>query len=252
MKPAQYHLTGIRAFYRTNLVVEVEELTIASGRLHILAGPNGSGKSTLLSILAFLMKPGHGEVVFAGTQVDWHRKQLADLRKRVTLLHQHSFLFSGTVSANVAFGPRARSMAKEDVQRAVKKSLAMVGLDGFESRNARQLSGGESRRVALARALACQPEVLLLDEPLAHVDRESAEIIEALVVSLSGRGTTVVMSSHDEQFGPRTESRVIQLLDGKVKRVVEGNGEAQERAADAYQVTQEAFDPYVLSGPERQ
>ena len=234
MKPAQYRLTEIRAFYRANLALEVDELTIASGRLHILAGPNGSGKSTLLGILAFLMKPGHGQMVFAGTQVNWQSSQLASLRKRVTLLHQHSFLFSGTVSANVAFGPRARGMAKENVQRAVGESLAMVGLDGFESRDARHLSGGEARRVALARALACQPEVLLLDEPMAHVDKQSAQIIESLVVSLSGQGTTVVMSSHYEQLGQRTESKVIRLLDGKVEKIVEGNGEAPSRVVDGY------------------
>jgi tungstate transport system ATP-binding protein len=234
MKPAQYRLTEIRAFYQANLALEIEELTIDSGRLHILGGPNGSGKSTLLSILAFLMKPSDGEVVFAGTQVDWQRKQLSDLRKQVTLLHQHSFLFSGTVSANVAFGPMARGMTKEDVRRAVKESLAMVGLDGFELRDARRLSGGEARRVALARALACQPEVLLLDEPLSHVDKESAQIIETLVLSLSSHGTTIVMSSHNEQFAQRTEGRVIRLLDGKVESMVEGNGEAPNRGLDGY------------------
>jgi ABC-type Mn2+/Zn2+ transport system ATPase subunit len=125
-------------------------------------------------------------------------------------------------------------MVKEDVQRAVGESLAMVGLDGFESRNARHLSGGEARRVALARALACRPEVLLLDEPIAHVDKESAQIIETLVVSLASQGTTVVMSSHNEQFGPRTGSKVIRLLDGKVGRIVKGNGEAPSRAVDGY------------------
>jgi tungstate transport system ATP-binding protein len=232
MKPAQYRLTEIRVFYRENLALEVDELTIASGRLHILAGPNGSGKSTLLSILAFLMKPSHGEVAFAGNQVYWQGKQLSSLRKRVTLLHQHSFLFSGTVSANVAFGPNARGMSKENVQHAVRESLAMVALDGFESRDARHLSGGEARRVALARALACQPEVLLLDEPMAHVDKESAQIIERLVVSLSGQGTTVVMSSHNEQLGQRTESKVIRLFDGKVENIVEGNGETPSRVVD--------------------
>jgi tungstate transport system ATP-binding protein len=234
MKPPQYQLTGIRAFYRAKLALEVDELTIASGRLHILAGPNGCGKSTLLSILAFLMKPDHGKVVFAGSEVGWQRKQLASLRRRVTLLHQHSFLFSGTVSANVAFGPKARSMAKDDVQRAVEESLAMVGLDGFAARDARQLSGGEGRRVALARALACQPEVLLLDEPLAHVDRESVQIIEALVVSLAGKGMTVVMSSHDEQLEQRSESRVIRLLDGKVEKIGDDNRDAASRAVDGY------------------
>lgn len=231
MRPPQYHLKQIRAFYRESLALEVDELTIASGCLHLLTGPNGSGKSTLLSILAFLMKPNYGRVVFAGTEIDWQRKQLAGLRKRVTLLHQHSFLFSGTVGANVAFGPKVRGMSKQEVQRAVSESLAMVGLEGFESRMARRLSGGEARRVALARALACKPEVLLLDEPLTHVDSHSAEIIEALVISLAGRGTTVVMSSHNEQLGQRTESRVIRLCDGKLEQAFEAN--EQQPGAEA-------------------
>jgi ABC-type sulfate/molybdate transport systems ATPase subunit len=95
----------------------------------------------------------------------------------------------------------------------------MVGMDGFESRNARQLSGGESRRVALARALACQPEVLLLDEPMAYVDRGSAHIIGQLVVSLARGGTTVVIASHDDHFGESTADTVIRLLEGKVERI---------------------------------
>jgi tungstate transport system ATP-binding protein len=234
MKPLQYHLKQIRAFYRENLALEMDELTIASGGLHILAGPNGSGKSTLLNILAFLMKPEHGQVVFAGNAIEWRRKLLVEIRKRVTLLHQHSFLFSGTVSANVTFGPKARGMSKEEVQRAVRESLAMVGLDRFESRNARHLSGGEARRVALARALACRPEVLLLDEPLAHVDKQSAEIIEALVVSLAGQGTTVIMSSHNEHWRHKTECSVIRLLDGKLEGVSNGGHEAPERAPDGH------------------
>ena len=77
-------------------------------------------------------------------------------------------------------------------------------------------------------------EVLLLDEPLAHVDKQSAEIIEALVVSFSARGTTVVMSSHNEQLRQKTASRVIRLLDGKVEKVINGNDEVPERAMDGY------------------
>jgi len=234
MKPLQYHLQEVRAFYRESLALEVGELAIASGGLHILTGPNGSGKSTLLSILAFLMKPDHGRVLFAGAEIDWQRKQLAALRQRVTLLHQHSFLFSGTVAANVAFGPKARGLSKEEAQRAVSESLAMVGLSGFEARNARHLSGGEARRVALARALACRPEVLLLDEPLAHVDRQSAEIIEALVMSLADQGTTVVMSNHNERLGRGAESSIVRLLDGRLEHVSHGKDEAPKPAVEGY------------------
>jgi len=126
-------------------------------------------------------------------------------------------MFTGTVAANVAFGPGARGVSKDRARMVMKESLAMVGLEGFEARNARQLSGGESRRVALARALACQSEVLLLDEPIAHVDRGSAEILESLIASLAARGMTIVMSSHDERLGAKLGARVIYLEDGKVR-----------------------------------
>jgi tungstate transport system ATP-binding protein len=171
----------------------------------------------LLNILAFLTKPDRGEMFFDGVAVRWESQECALLRKRVTLLHQHPYLFTGTVAANVAFGAAARGASKDQAHRVVKESLAMVGLEGFESRNARRLSGGESRRVALARALACNSEVLLLDEPIAHVDRGSAGILESLIASLAAGGMTIVMSSHDERLGARLGARVTYLEDGKVR-----------------------------------
>lgn len=212
----KYRLSSIQAFHGNVLGVSVDELAFTAGRLHVLTGSNGSGKSTLLSILAFLMKPDHGQISFDAVPVKWQSKECALLRKRVTLLYQNPFLFSGTVAANVAFGPLTRGVSKAAARSVVEDSLEMVGLQGFESRSARQLSGGESRRVALARALACCPEVLLLDEPLAHVDKATAAILESLVVSLSAQGMTVVMSSHDERLGARLGGRVIHLEEGKV------------------------------------
>ncbi len=218
---AKYQLSSVQVLYGNEVGVSVDDLTFAAGRLHLLTGPNGSGKSTLLNVMAFLTKPDRGEVFFDGVAVKWEAKECALLRKRVTLLHQHPFMFAGTVAENVAFGPAARGVSKARVQSVVKDSLAMVGLEGFASRNARQLSGGESRRVALARALACGSEVLLLDEPIAHVDRVSAEILESLIASLAAGGMTIVMSGHDERLGARLGGRVIYLEDGRVGRISE-------------------------------
>ena len=103
----------------------------------------------------------------------------------------------------------------------ISESLGKVGLAGFELRTARRLSGGESRRVALTRALACRPEVLLLDEPVANVDRVSAALFESLVVSLAGDGMTVVISSHDERLGERLGAKMIYLEDGMLSSVPE-------------------------------
>ncbi len=216
MTAPAYRLEAAQMRFGSRVALDIGELVIPAGCLHIVMGPNGSGKSTLLSVLAFLRKPDGGRVVFGGSAVNWTGKELGALRRRVTLLHQHHYLFSGTVMANVGFGLRLRGAKKEAIRRSVEHTLALVGLAGFETRDAAHLSGGEARRVALARALACGPQVLLMDEPLAHVDRQSADIIEALIASQSGSGTTIVLSSHDETIGERLASRVIRLRDGRI------------------------------------
>ncbi|MGA3125500.1 MAG: ABC transporter ATP-binding protein [Candidatus Korobacteraceae bacterium] len=220
MNGLDYQLTDIKLHYGNILALDVDNLLISCGRLHILAGPNGAGKSSLLNVMAFLEKPSHGRVLFRQTPVAWEKRELRALRKRVTLLHQRSYLFSGSVSSNVAFGPRVRGLSKEQVRCSVEDSLALVGLVGFESRNAKHLSGGEARRVELARALACKPEVLLLDEPLAYVDRESRVVVEALIVSLVLNGMTVVMASHEEDIAERLDAEIIRLQYGKIERII--------------------------------
>lgn len=218
MTSAIYELTAVQVRFGPRLALDIESLILRVGCLHILLGPNGSGKSTLLSVLAFLTKPDGGRVTFCASPVDWSGKQLDRLRKQVTLLHQESYLFSGTVMANIAFGLRMRGVDQQETRRSVKHFLALVGMAGFEERDATALSGGEARRVALARALACRPEVLLLDEPLAHVDQESSTILENLIASQSRAGTTIVMASHNEHIEERLPSSVIRLNQGRIDR----------------------------------
>jgi tungstate transport system ATP-binding protein len=191
-----YRLRSVTKKYGTNVAVDIGALTIDSGRLYTLAGANGAGKSTLLGILAFLTPPTTGEILYAGERIDWKSDIVRGLRRKVTLLHQSPYLFGGTVFRNVAYGLKARGIAGEDTLRAVDRALEAVGLEGFRDRDARELSGGEAQRVAMARALAPAPEVLLLDEPLANIDRETAGVLEAVIASLPSRGTTVVMTTH--------------------------------------------------------
>jgi tungstate transport system ATP-binding protein len=216
--PAIYELTAVQVRFGSRVVLDIDTLMIRAGCLHVLAGPNGSGKSTLLAVLAFLRKPDRGRVMFCGSSVNWSGKEMGRSRKKVTLLHQESYLFSATVMANLGFGLRMRGVDQEETRRSVKHFLGLVGLAGFEERDATALSGGEARRVALARALACQPEVLLLDEPLTHVDQESSTILENLIASQSRAGTTIVMASHDEHIEERLPSSVIRLNHGRIDR----------------------------------
>jgi tungstate transport system ATP-binding protein len=213
----EFTLKSIQKRYGDTIALELQELTLLPGRIYILTGPNGSGKSTLLNILALLTKPEQGEVLIGGKRVNWLSRELIPLRKKVTLLHQSPYLFAGTVFGNVAFGLKARGIAGEELHRVVADSLAQVGLAGFGERNVRQLSGGETRRVALARALALKPEILLLDEPLANMDTESAHVVETLIAALPGRGTTVVMSSHDPLHEERLEGDTIRLQCGRLE-----------------------------------
>ncbi|MGZ8432535.1 MAG: energy-coupling factor ABC transporter ATP-binding protein [Candidatus Deferrimicrobiaceae bacterium] len=211
-----YRLRSITKRYGSRVAVDIDALTIDSGRLYTLTGANGAGKSTLLGILAFLTPPTAGEIFYAGERVDWKGDIAARRRRKVTLLHQSPYLFEGTVFRNVAYGLKARGIAGDAALRAVGRALETVGLEGFGDRDARKLSGGEAQRVAMARALALDPEVLLLDEPLANIDRETAVLLETVIAALPSRGTTVVMTTHDPDPPARWGGGSIVLEGGKV------------------------------------
>ena len=210
-----YRLQSIRKSYGSNVALDIEELTIAEGRLYTLTGANGAGKSTLLSILAFLAPPTSGEIFYAGKRVDRDHGSVEESRRKVTLLHQSPYLFGGSVDDNVAFGLKVRGIRGEEQRRRIDEALDVVGLRGFRDRKARELSGGEGQRVAMARALALKPEVLLLDEPLANIDRETTGLLEAVIASLPARGTTVVMTTHDPDHPGRLNGESIFLEGGR-------------------------------------
>ncbi len=211
-----YKLNSVRKRYGTNVVLDIEDLTLVGSRLYTLIGSNGAGKSTLLNILAFLSPPTSGDIFFAGRRVDCNHGPMEEYRRKVTLLHQSPYLFGGTVYDNVAFGLKTRGIREEARQTIVEKALDTVGLQGFGGRKARELSGGETQRVAMARALALKPEVLLLDEPLANIDRETSGLLETVIASLPAQGTTVVMTTHNPDHPDRLNGESIFLQGGRV------------------------------------
>ena len=226
---SHYQLTGITKYYGDKVALDLEELTILPRHIYVLTGANGSGKSTLLNILAFLSKPERGEIKFDGKRVEWRNTELQALRRKVTLLHQSPYLFSGTVSGNIAYGLKLRGVKDGLLKERVSEALGLVFLAGFEKRNVRQLSGGEARRVALARALALQPEVLLFDEPLANLDEVSAAVVDEIIAALPNQGTTVVMATHDPQQAGRLGGTTVHLVDNRLDRSpTEQNMESSE------------------------
>lgn len=209
-------LCDIEKRFGDRIALTMDYLAITSGRLYLLNGPNGSGKSTLLQLMAFLELPERGQLLLDGQPVSRLGKATHQARQQVTLLHQNPYLIKGTVFDNVAYGLRLRGIGGTALQQRVAQALAQVQLTGFVQRDARRLSGGESRRVALARAVACAPRLLLLDEPLANLDQENALLLEQVIAALPGQGTTVVMSSHETGQAKRLGADTIRLEQGRL------------------------------------
>jgi putative ABC transport system ATP-binding protein len=182
-------------------------LAIPSGTTALL-GPSGSGKSTLLRLLNRLADPDEGTVRFHGTDV--RELDPLELRRRVGLVPQLPAPMPGTVADNVAFGPRLHG---QDVDP--EPPLRLAGLDAsFTDRDASRLSVGEQQRVMLARALALEPEVLLLDEPTASLDAAATGAVEDALQGL--RGVSLVLVTHDRGQAERLAERTIELHEGRV------------------------------------
>jgi ABC-type lipoprotein export system ATPase subunit len=192
---------------RERPVLDALSWTFAPGRLHVVAGPSGSGKTTVLNLLAALDRPDGGEVIVDGTRVDALAPDGAARWRRAStgFVSQHSTL-AGFLTAveNVEL-----ALALREVDGAGAQAwLERCGVGGLADRRADRLSGGEQRRVALARALAAQPSLLLADEPTAHLDRVTGRAIIELLRAAARDGTTVVAATHDPDLVAAADERL--------------------------------------------
>jgi len=192
-----YELCNVRREFKGRTVLDIAALEIEAGRIYALIGPNGAGKTTLLNLLAFLDQPNHGEIRLAGVPLVYSPAALLAARRRVVLLDQYPILFTGPVWKNVEYGLKIRGVGADERRRRVREMLDLVGMHRFIEADAHKLSGGETKRVALARALAIRPEVLLCDEPGANVDKENQEIILSILDTINKtENTSVIFSTH--------------------------------------------------------
>jgi len=203
-------------------VLEDINLEIEENRITCFLGPNGAGKTTLLRILDLLEEPTTGEIVFynqAGLrlQVTGYRNRL-ELRRRMVMVMQNPIMFNDTVYANVSYGLRIHH--KKNIEQKVDEILEMLGLDRLRNIPARNLSGGEKQRVALARGLVLEPELLFLDEPTSDLDPLSIRIIEDLLPQLK---MTIVLATHNLLQAERFGQKIYLLNQGKI--VQEGRPE---------------------------
>ena len=218
MKPL-YSLRGIEKNYGPKVALHIDALDLYPGHIYCLCGPNGAGKSSLLQVLAFLSRPNRGRLSFQGEPLRWTAPGLRASRSLVTLVHQSPYLFDTSVQENLAFGLKARGIpAGREQQLRIERILEQVGLEGYGPRRARQLSGGEAQRVALARSLMLEPAVLLLDEPVASLQQEMIPVLESLLRDCRDRGATVILSTHDPEQPTRLGSERIRMETGRLLR----------------------------------
>jgi putative ABC transport system ATP-binding protein len=199
-------------------IVDSISMRIAEGTVVAVIGPSGAGKSSFLRLLNRLDEPTAGTVSLDG--VDYRDLDPQELRCRVGLVPQDPALQSGTVAENVALGARVQDEPVDHDQ--VDHLLCRVGLEGYADRDVTDLSGGERQRVSFARTLYIDPDVILLDEPTAHLDAETEQKIERLLVdTIREDGLTCVLVTHDRDQATRLADRIVTLVDGQVESIAD-------------------------------
>ncbi len=192
-------------------------LAIRRGEIFALIGPSGAGKTTLLRILNFFEKPTRGNLKFNGLA---NEGEINNIRRRMSLLFQTPVVFNVSVFDNVAYGLKVRGIDKMTIEKKVSSALNIVGLLGMEKQKARTLSGGEAQRMAFARAVVYDPEVLLLDEPTTNLDPANVAKIEEIIRQIRNeRRTTIVIATHNIPQVRRIADRVGILLNGELIEV---------------------------------
>ncbi len=219
-----YKLENVKRVHGDRTVLNISELEISPHKIYTLIGPNGAGKTSLLKILSFLDKPSSGKMFFADEAVNFSEKHLYDFRRQVVLLDQNPIMFTGSVRSNIEFGLKVRKMPPAARNERVEEMLALVGMEIFADYDAQSLSGGETKRVALARALALQPHVLLCDEPTANVDNENQEIILQIISKINKvHNSSVIFSTHYLSQGQKLADHTLLLQNGVLSDLTNEN-----------------------------
>lgn len=197
-------------------LLDVPHLSIDQGEVLSLIGPNGAGKTTLLITLCHLFKYFSGTIEFKGKRVG-DELPVGQYRRKIAMVFQEPLLFNATVFENVAAGLRFRNVARQEIEESVRENLERFGIGHLGDRSARTLSGGESQRTSLARALTVKPDMLFLDEPFSALDPPTREsLIDDLEKILKNSGTTTIFATHDRIEALRLSDRIAAMNGGRI------------------------------------
>lgn len=235
MPEALFEIRGLTRKYGSKVVLDGLDFDILKDECLVILGRSGTGKSVTLRQLNGLEKPDAGSIVFDGTDLTrLEERKLFPFRRRIAMLFQSGALFdSMDVLENVAFPLREHTeMSEKEIRETVRHKLSLVGLKDVETKVPSDLSGGMKKRVALARSLALEPEVVLFDEPTTGLDPITSATIGKLINSIQeGTGVTSVVVTHDIPLARRVGDRIALIADGKFRFI--GTWEEAERSDDA-------------------
>ena len=211
-------VSNLTVKFGARTVISDLSFSLASGEIAALLGPSGCGKTTLLRAIAGLLQPSAGTIRF-GTQLVGVSSVVLPPHKRSTgYVPQQGALFPHlSVAKNIAFGLDRNTLGKKAIAEVVEEMLELIGLTGFGNRSPQQLSGGQQTRVALARALAVKPKMVLLDEPFSALDAQLRQELRTEVVALlRSQGTTAILVTHDREEALVSSHKVMLMRDGRI------------------------------------
>ena len=214
-----FSLDNVCFAYEGHIALRYITLDVARGETVVLQGSNGCGKSTLLKLLNGLVYAEEGTYKFDGDVID--EKSLKDnvfskrFHQRVGFIFQNSDvqLFCGNVEEEISFGPRQMGLSEEEVKRRTDDVIALLGIEDLRERAPYHLSGGEKRKVAIACILSMNPEALVLDEPLAGLDRKTQEWLGGFLLDLKKAGKTLIVSTHNDELAHTLADRLVVIGD---------------------------------------
>jgi phospholipid/cholesterol/gamma-HCH transport system ATP-binding protein len=214
-------LRNVTRNFGQNIVLDKINLAIESGKTTVVIGPSGCGKTVLVKHIIGLLRPTSGQVFFKGKRIDnLNEDQLGKIRVHFGYLFQSGALFDSlTVAGNILFPIEHffKIPSQKEAEEVVKIKLQMVGMDGFQERYPSQLSGGQRKRVALARAIALSPEVIIYDEPTTGLDPIRSDVINELILKLKRElKITSVAVTHDMTSAYKIADRIVMLHQGKI------------------------------------
>ncbi|MCQ9207020.1 MAG: ATP-binding cassette domain-containing protein [Omnitrophica bacterium] len=205
-----------KGYYPAGFTLVIDGIEFDRQSVHTLVGPNGSGKTSLLGLIALVDKPNHGKILFDEESISPNDKAATRLRRKIGFIMQNPYLFDMNVYENVALGLKIRRKRRGEIISRVEGILAALKIEHLARQRVKCLSRGEYQKVAIAQVLVMEPEVILMDEPLANIDTESALAIEDIVKNIRRKYSPIIITTaHSLSQAYRMRSNIILLKEGR-------------------------------------